>query len=153
MPGEGQLGGGCMYCYKRAIEATPASWLPEDYHTVVHKKVILPALFILTVLIVHAPHTPIPGIDLCLCPNYHVAQTRQLLLKMVMQCLECRRTRRGSLLISNALCCQDEDIALKPGANPPSPLRVHFKERGSIWWESIFHSVHYCFSLRDAAAL
>lgn len=90
---------GCsIYCYKRPIEAILAFRLSEDYRTVVHKKVILPALFILTVLTVHAPSAPIPGIDLRLCPNYHLAQIRQQLLEMVMQCLEHGRTKKGSLI-------------------------------------------------------
>lgn len=85
----------------------------------------------------HAPSAPIPGIDLRLCPNYHLAQTRQQLLEMMMQCLEHGRTKKGPL-INTSLCCLSENtrvlttVSLKPIAYPGSPFRDYLKVQGRI---------------------
>lgn len=100
--------GGSIKCYKRPIEAILAFWLSEDYRTVVHKKVILPALFILTVLTVHAPRAPIPGIDSCLCPNSHLAQRRQRLWRWWCNAWSMAE-KKGPLLINTSFCCLSEN--------------------------------------------
>lgn len=148
--------GGSIKCYKRPIEAILVFWLSEDYRTVVHKKVILPALFILTVLTVHAPRAPIPGIDSCLCPNSHLAQRRQQLWRWWCNAWSMADKERASsyqhlLLLFKWKCRKPwvpfpipltsncPPVPLKPLAYSGSPWRIYLQEPGRILQRSNSH--------------